>query len=480
MTITSRAHSHEPNEEDLLDSSNVLIPPRMVPIKLEYSDEVDFEYLVNAKKEVLPWLDVDVLELMMTYLPLEDMNRMSCTSKQFRNAVSVNMIVRAAMLKGGNVKASVDVLYPLIKARSIHPISPNGLWEILQTNKCVQCSNTTKRKKNNSVQFARKGIGLNLCWPCTRSKKVTSRFIKEGIDFEMNKTEWNIALDSGRTCNKRYGGRDIMSNTLPQLQWAIDRGIECRIPEGKVKDLYNYVLSEPYVNKNGEVSGPIVTAHHIPSLVSTLKEKFTIEEKLDAYDEFLIVHCNAADVDHQYYHEFVDAYESTKDIAVYRERERCFKMKMKSDEWRLKKHNNAVKLLKSIKNYMTDPQYFNLLTWRTNHAFMCGFKKPKEVNSPILMTTRWVNNYLQYYLSKPSKQKKGDIKLIAENLETLASGHQSDIDEDVLQSSSDILYSSVLLQDYSRRSDVPESQASRHRNFATDGAQNYGLYRHTW
>ena len=100
---------------------------------------------------------------------------MSRTSKIISDYIPVDMIVKAALLNGGNSKTSIENIYPLIKKRCIHPLSASGLWEILQSNKCAICHNTVQRRGprgNNSVRFAREGYGFNICWPCVRYAKL--------------------------------------------------------------------------------------------------------------------------------------------------------------------------------------------------------------------------------------------------------------------------------------------------------------------
>jgi hypothetical protein len=40
---------------------------------------------------------------------------MSCTSKVINDYITVDMIVEAALLNGGNTKTSIENIYPLIK-----------------------------------------------------------------------------------------------------------------------------------------------------------------------------------------------------------------------------------------------------------------------------------------------------------------------------------------------------------------------------
>ena len=120
-------------------------------------------------------LNINCIQNILQFLPLKDLHSMSRTSKIISDYIPVDMIVKAALLNGGNSKTSIENIYPLIKKRCIHPLSASGLWEILQSNKCAICHNTVQRRGprgNNSVRFAREGYGFNICWPCVRYAKL--------------------------------------------------------------------------------------------------------------------------------------------------------------------------------------------------------------------------------------------------------------------------------------------------------------------
>lgn len=110
--------------------------------------------------------DMNIIQNVMNFLPLPDLNRFCCTSKSIRLLATVEMIVKAALIHGGTSKRSINILYPLIKNRCIYPLDSEGLWELLQTNKCSVCKSLLHRDKCNTVQQVRSGIGLNICWKC--------------------------------------------------------------------------------------------------------------------------------------------------------------------------------------------------------------------------------------------------------------------------------------------------------------------------
>ena len=93
--------------------------------------------------------------------------------------------------------------------------------------------------------------------------------------------EWNIALDQERTCVKRYGERSLShyatEDRLWHKRWADENNIK-RIGL-TVRDLRNYMLTQPHFTRRGIPVGPIVTAQKIPLLVECLSQADTIEDK---------------------------------------------------------------------------------------------------------------------------------------------------------------------------------------------------------
>lgn len=463
-------------EKDYTDLSLLKrCPPRMIPVKLEDQDfEVDFEYVVNTKQNVLPFLGLDCMVKIMEYLPLGDLNRISCTSGMMRKYVTVELIVKAALFQGGDTMQTIKNLYELIHCRSIHPITHNGLWEILQTKKCNICKNVKTRKKNNSVRYVRANIGINICWNCIRSR-YTSGILKVGETFESNVTEYNIALDSQRTASKKIGKREIQTDIVTQLQWAERNGIEWRyvqVPNEDeryfIEDRISYLLSKPFYNSWNELSGPIVTASHIKSLVNIMSMKTTQEEKEDAYNQYLQEKCEAPSVDHWLYCEFENAYDATWEQA--KEADKCRKLNRlaNSEKWRVKKLVLATKFIDKIKCEINNPKHIPLLNYKVDIKFAAGIRGQYIKRKPILMTNRWVNYHLGPYLCKTSAhQSKQEIKRITNELESIA-----DNDDELEEMELDVLKTDItpmkryILQDYWRGPHMTDEEWVRKRGLS--------------
>jgi hypothetical protein len=383
-----------------------------------------------------------------------------------RNLIGLCPIVRSGLLQGGEAKRSIVNLYPLIKSRCIHPISPDGLWEILQSNKCVVCKNAVKGEKNNSVRFARPKLGLKLCWGCLRSRS-TVAIRKVGEDFNENVREYCIALDSERTCSNRYGNRRLETDIEWQTLWATDNGIENTSSdiyadevEGTsyfCKDRINYLLAKPFKNGYGELCGPIVTARHIYGLVNTLKREPTLEGKLLAYDVFLQEKCKAPDTKHYLYEQFEQAYEENILRSLVAEKERKATREMTSDKWRMKKTMLAIEFIDKIKAEINHPGHLELLQYRIDLMFAGGVKHKWLKPKPILMRIRWVNKFLERYLLKTKTLTDNDIKGIANEMESIAKEERDMFQLDELKSYIEQLDRGNLQDYYPRdRSDEDE------------------------
>jgi hypothetical protein len=443
-------------------------PPRMVPIKLENQLECDFQYLINTKSNILepPHLDDFVLSHIWSYLCLGGLNRVSCTSKKMRSLIGLSPMIRSGLLQGGEAKRSIVNLYPLIKSRCIHPISPDGLWEILQSNKCMVCKNAVKGEKNNSVRFARPRLGLKLCWSCLRSTS-TVCIRKVGEHFNENIREYCIALDSERTCSNRYGSRRLETDVEWQTSWAKKQNIEntsSDIYSDEVegtsyfcKDRINYLLAKPLKNRCGEFCGPIVTARHVYSLVKALKGEPTLEGKLLTYNVFLQGKCKAPDTEHFLYKEFEEAYEENILRSLVVEKDRRAKREMISDKWRMKKTTLAMEFVDKIKANINHPNHLELLHYRVDVMFAGGVKHQWLKPKPILMRTRWVNKFLEKYLLKTKTLTNNDIKFIANKLESIVHEERDMFQLDELKSYVEQLDRGNL-QDYYPRDTLDEDE----------------------
>ena len=229
-------------------------------------------------------------------------------------------------------------------------------------------------------------------------------------------------MDSDRTCTKKYSLRKLGRKPQTwQLSWARQQLIESRTHTTGcwVRDLNNFLFTQPFKNILGELTGPIVTWADIPALVDSIKEQNTEENKMKAYNEFIRSRCQAAPINHRYYLAFEKAYESTILFAENHLLHRKQKQQQNSDLWKLRKQRVAERFILRLKSYMNNPKYFHLLTWRYNRLFLC-----KTINvrrqPPILMSTKWVQDYLDQYLSKPSSYSNNHIKSIAKNFEVTA------------------------------------------------------------
>ena len=202
--------------------------------------------------------DEDALGVVMEFLAPKELYRLAFTSKSLLQRVTTRMVVRSAMMSGGNAAKTINELHPLMKAGSISLPSPARLLRLVNGKTCEQACCMAK------VNHVRPGYGVFLCWECT-TQWYTKAF----------KTTW---VRVGR--NPRYG-QVLKHERVTALKY------------GKNYYTWNRRLRK----KDGEECGPLVTFNDIEriagespsktvaSMLSHLPPMKEYKEFLEAFDE---------------------------------------------------------------------------------------------------------------------------------------------------------------------------------------------------
>ena len=101
-------------------------------------------------------LNEDALSLVMEFLAPKELYRMSLTCKALRACVTTKMVVRSAIMQGGNVKTSVKELYDLLKKNAIHAPSALRLLRLVNGKCCEVCH-------SRRVNHVKSGFGVFIC-----------------------------------------------------------------------------------------------------------------------------------------------------------------------------------------------------------------------------------------------------------------------------------------------------------------------------
>lgn len=116
----------------------------------------------DAQSLVMTELNEDALSLVMEFLALKELFKMAFVCKGLMTKVSVRVVVRSAIMHGGNTRITMNDLYQLLKHHAIHMPSPLRLLRLVNGKKCEECLDA-------KVNHTRDGYGVFLCWECLKS-----------------------------------------------------------------------------------------------------------------------------------------------------------------------------------------------------------------------------------------------------------------------------------------------------------------------
>lgn len=380
------------------------------------------------------YLSIDLLCNVMSFLHVRDLFNFAFLCKTNSNAVSVPMVVHAALFAGGNTKRSFNELYKLILSRSIFPPSPLRLLRLACGKRCEICLNQVRRPCNNSVSYVRKGFGVFTCWRCTCHRQFSKGFRKVGEHFTQNRKLYNVILDYPQSNPKLYAWRTIPSVNMEEEQKrARINLIQTRtiLFEGRilyqVRDHINYLWKRRMKDRLGESIGPIVTFEILPEMVNTISNWLkssgqSVTPLIQCYlqDELLAPQRN----DNQYI-EFIKAYKSTI-FSAEAHIKRIKRVRLQgSIDYKIRKVNNCMKMVKSLQGMISNPIVRDCLEFTVNHMyigvtigrnFRRGGIRLRIINAPIQFRLVWVHKLLSNYLLSPTTVKKSTLEDLAQNI----------------------------------------------------------------
>jgi hypothetical protein len=301
----------------------------------------------------------DALELVMAYLAPKELFRLTFTCKALQKRVTTKMVVRSAMIHGGNPKQNILELYPLMKDQSIHVPSPVRLLRLVNGKKCE------KKNCRAKVKHVRPGTGVFLCWDCLTRKKTgfTKAFDTKWVRYRMNSRYEEIFSHPRVGASRRYGTK-------------------------------YYLWNRPFMSSDGAMCGPLVMFDDVERAAAS---KNPIEEELFS-------DAPAAEE----YKEFVDSYdnavEEAREMDLLRER----KKKEASKNAVERRRENAKKLIGKIRNLLDE-------RWRD---FMLEYtireqSQASKTVAPVRFKVSFCDHLLDPYVLAPSKAKKSDITDLA-------------------------------------------------------------------
>ena len=384
----------------------------------------------------------DLLGIVMSFLSPRELFNLVFLSPFLMQRLTTDIVVRAALFKGGRAKKSFEELYRLIVRRAIHPPSPIRLLRIACATKCEVCLNTVVYRFNNKVKFVRKGFGIHCCWRCVTKRRKSKAFRKDSVEYTNHPRVYNAILDCVRTSSKQYGWREAVTGL-----WAYERARSSRLDLNRrrltrfdentqtnrmvveIRDLLNYMWRTPICDRTGEKIGPLVTYDDVGNmsqhLIEHLQRNDIDESNAGAMAEFVESYIidtigSPSNADERYT-SFMKAYESAIVHAESHLEHVLWKKITGSANWRIEKLHKCIDLVQKLQRNIKDNRVRSVLVYQLNTWFINGDAGCKKI-PPILFKDLWVREIMFDYLVAPSKvtmkiMKRLSLQLSAKYLE---------------------------------------------------------------
>eukprot|EP00956_Cyclotella_meneghiniana_P026820 scaffold58968_cov40-Cyclotella_meneghiniana.AAC.2 len=170
---------------------------------------------INAPQDKTPSPIVSseiICHISMYLDDLKTIQNLYHATKDFYDDVCIDQgaVVRSCLMNGGRAKKTVEQLYPMIKTRSIYPITAKRLLYLVTEKLCEICGNVTRYPKNNSVKHVRSPYGILCCWRCVAKRQKSKRMTKRGSSFEANPFAHHAVLDHEKVAVKKIGWRFLI------------------------------------------------------------------------------------------------------------------------------------------------------------------------------------------------------------------------------------------------------------------------------
>ena len=374
----------------------------------------------------------------MEYLGLRDLFNMAFLSNTTKDLVTIEMVVRATLFRGGNAKKSLDELLPLIKDRSIYPPSPLRLLRLSCGKRCELCLNAVKYEHTNTVYHTRKGYGLMTCWRCTTKRQKSKAWKKDTKEFAANRDVYNAIFDHRRTTSKTYGWRIVEREAEDaELTRAQKQGVDWKyiqisgnadeqfaiVHRLQIHDRLNYLWRHTYTDREGEKCGPILTyagikgiARHVIRKVSEAKSSGSAVCHTSIIDKYFYEKLKSPDLFHVGYTKFIDAYKSFNSQAKDHIEDMKWAKISNSWDWKTNKICNCIKLVKALRKLIKVPGARARLVYKVNPWFLSQDKGYKYIPA-ILLRDLWMRTMmLDYIIAPASALKSADLTRIANDI----------------------------------------------------------------
>lgn len=254
-------------------------------------DDVDVEALYRDGT-ILEDIHDDVKSHIFDFLNASDILQLTMVKKNYHKIVSMDAAMLTVLNNSKWAIQSIYNLYRLMDKRAIYPITIRRLLRIGLGKVCEFCF-------NNKVHVLRPQSGTFVCWECMNNELYSERQAEnhEGTTTDLDEiisvnVRWHkVYFKAGGTMHiKQYyaAHRGALYNIFSHRRvLAYPYGSrKVKQSSGRVinsKDSYEILWRKPWIDFEGSAFGPLITYHHLSSLVSFVESN--INNTVDRYIE---------------------------------------------------------------------------------------------------------------------------------------------------------------------------------------------------
>lgn len=383
-------------------------------------------------------LPYEIMQRILGWLPsVKDIQNVVIASKEMEKYLSVDLLVKTAMMQGGLPKMSIERLVHPMRSASIYPPSPLRLMRMLNGKRCEVCFDDPNKARTNMPRHIRDGHGTFTCWSCCRD---LTGFVYKMPHFSgLYEQETDFILNNPRTNAKHHGWRTSGvgfddSRRAIIIATAESSGIDHESCFGgyKTRDQRNYLYRRQFIDRYGEVAGPIMTKDHFNELRTRLCCIQGDHKREQEYQTFLKVVIGGPDKQDPRYNEFLFAYDNIKERSEDMQREREIKRISSSTRWKNRKAASASFFIEKLKGRIKNNSHRPLLAYQTNLRFYVH-KRPRFMpkQAPLVMHYKWVDEFMRAFLHAPVRfSSNKNIEEIVKLFEAVADDDHSEIEMD--------------------------------------------------
>lgn len=361
-------------------------------------------------------LPTETLVNIMSFLDPKELFGMVSRSKVLASFLTLEMVIRSALLYGNTPSERVKVICKLTSNRSIYPPSPIRLLRLAIGKRCEFCL-------ANRVSDIREPFGVLVCWSC-QTRALTMSFHKSTVEYALHSNVWNSIFLHDRVSTRPYDWRSVrgQANIERERATAIASGRRYRWgpagpllqPTFQVMDKREYMIKHPLQDRSGENIGPVVTYFDIHNVAMELisatdgtNHPGSVELVSDKIiNEFIDDVIEAPSAKAKAYQDYKDILNMYKHCAKQRREQRKLAKIMASQRRVLKKLFNVVSLIDNLRNSLQHPLARAMLTYTVNQDFMNGKSSCQCCDKRIpciVLKDNFARRKLHEFVHSPSK-----------------------------------------------------------------------------